>query len=74
MNQAQITKEAKRILDNFAKFLEKIKIKPKSLPKKTGGFRGEKEPQPANEEFKKRILSNAPESDGDFIIAEKKTW
>ncbi len=74
MNQSQITRQAKKIIDNFAKALEKIKIKPKSSKQPTGGFREESEPQPANEEFKKRMFSNAPETQGDFLISEKKKW
>lgn len=75
MNSSQIQKQAKQILDSFAKSLEKVKISPKFSPQKTGGFREENPaPEPANEEFKKRTFSNAPETDGDFLIAEKKKW
>lgn len=75
MNQPQIQKQAKQILDNFAKSLEKVKISPSKEKQETGGFREEsKNPEPSNEEFKKRIFSNAAETDGDFLIAEKKKW
>ena len=74
MNQTQITRQAKQIIDSFAKALEKIKIKPKSSTQKTGGFREESEPQSPNQEFKKHMFSNAPETQGDFLINEKKKW
>jgi len=74
MNQSQITVQAKKIIDNFSKALEKIKISPKKTIQKTGGFREESEPQQANQEFKKRMFSNAPETQGDFIISEKRKW
>ncbi len=75
MNKESITRQAKQILDNFAKSLEKVKISPEKTKQETGGFREEsKNPEPASEEFKKRIFSNASETDGDFLIAEKKKW
>ena len=75
INQDKIKTEAKQLLDKFAKSLEKVKISPKKSEQKTGGFREENsEPEPSNEEFKKRTFSNAPETEGDFIVAEKKKW
>ncbi|MBS3088748.1 hypothetical protein J4402_03115 [Candidatus Pacearchaeota archaeon] len=75
MNKESITKEAKKILDNFAKSLEKVKISPVKTKQETSGFREESQnPNPVNEEFKKRIFSNAIETEGDFLVAEKKKW
>ncbi len=69
-----IKKEAKQILDKFAKSLEKVKLKEKVGKKEVGGFRDEGEPAKADEDFKKRVIENAPNSDEDCIIAEKKEW
>jgi len=75
MNQEQITKQAKKILDNFSKELEKVKIKPKPSIKKLGGFRQEKPaPKTASKEFKKLLFNNAPEKHGDFLVSEKRKW
>lgn len=74
MNQSQIQKQAKQLLDKFARSFEKIFFKPKKSPKKTGGFREESPPVPQNKEFKKAMFQNAPETQGDFLISEKKKW
>ncbi len=70
----EIKKEAKQILEKFAKSLENVKFKEKAGKKEVGGFREEAEPAKSNEDFRKRIFENAPNSDEDFIIAEKKEW
>lgn len=70
----KIKQEAKQILKKFAKSLESVKFKEKAGKKEVGGFREEKEPAKADEDMKRRILENAPNSDEDCIIAEKKEW
>ena len=75
MNQSQIAKEAKQILDNFAKELEKISLKQKKQKKSLGGFREEQPIQSSEDkDFKKRMFANAPDKDDNFILAEKKKW
>ena len=43
-------------------------------------YSGSREPsksdidESSNEDFKDKILKNAPKSDGDFIVAEKRSW
>ena len=69
-----IKKEAKAILDNFALALEKVKIKKKELKKPAGGYREEKEGMQNNPDFRSRVFENAPNKNGDCIIAEKKKW
>ena len=69
-----IRKEAKKILDNFAKALSKVKVREKKLKKELGGFREEGEGKICDPLFKKTMLANAPETDGDYIVAEKKKW
>jgi len=74
MNQTQIQAQAKKILDSFAKSLDKIKIKPKKQKLPAGGFREESTPSEPNKKFKTQIFKNAPETQSDFLIAEKKKW
>ena len=67
----EIRKEAKRLLDNFARSLSSVKIEEKELKSEVGGFREEKDPQ-CPPDFRERMFENAPEKKGDSIIAEKK--
>ena len=74
MNTEQIQAEAKKIMDNFAQKLEKVKIVQEKEKRSLGGFREESKAKEPNEEFKKRIFANAPSKEGDFLFAEKKKW
>jgi len=74
MNEKQIQKQAKQILDKFAKSLDNVKISSKKSSKKLSGFREESTPLEPNEDFKKLAFQNAPDKEGDFFIAEKKKW
>jgi len=74
MTKEQIKKEAKQILDKFSKSLDKVSTKVKPLKDKLGGMREEGSGQEPDPEFKKRFFQNAPKTDGDFIISEKKRW
>lgn len=74
-NQLEEVKlEAKQVLDNFSRALDKAKVKKKDLKVRIGGFREEGSGNDGDKEFRKRIFDNAPEVEGDFIIAEKKKW
>ncbi|MAG02188.1 hypothetical protein CMI42_02530 [Candidatus Pacearchaeota archaeon] len=79
----QVEKEAKRILDKFSKALGGIEGEEGFVDR--GEFdRGERkigsrslDLEDQGKEcvgFKEKFLSNAPDSDGDFIIAEKGSW
>lgn len=72
--KAEIEKQARGILGNFAENLKKIKIKDKKMDSRLSGFREEGDRRIDDNDFRERILKNAPCSEGDFIIAEKKTW
>ena len=73
MNEEKIKAEAKQIM-NFAKSLEKVQFKESPKREKLSGFRKETPAKKPNEDFKKRIFKNAPETEDDYLIAEKKTW
>ena len=72
--RGKIEKEAREILKKFSSALAKVKIPKMEAKKEVGGFREEREGKKGDEEFKRRMFANAPEKDGDYIIAEKKTW
>jgi len=71
--ELEIKKEAKGILDKFAKALAGIKTsesfveRDEDRRKELGG----KEPNP---EFRKIFFENAPNTEGDCIKAEKGKW
>jgi predicted Asp-tRNA(Asn)/Glu-tRNA(Gln) amidotransferase subunit C len=73
MDKKKVEKEAKQMLDNFAKVLSRVKtndenyyIDRKEFERVEGGN--------SCEGFKSKLLGNAPEKDDDFIIAEKGAW
>jgi len=68
----EIKRQAKEIIDNFSRKLEKIEL---------GEGKVEREEQTRKEtksevdkDFKKRFFDNAPRKDGDWIKAEKGAW
>lgn len=76
MDKSQIEKDAKRILGKFAKALEKvdgdnsevsINVDREEFERVEGEGEG-------CEGFKEDFLSNAPNKDKDFIIAERGGW
>ena len=71
-----IKKEAKSIMDNFSKKLEKIKEKtPEPIIERKECERQEtKRTEQTNSEFRKIMFENAPNKDDDFILGEKKAW
>ena len=77
INKELIEKQAKEILDMFAKALEKVEKEKGEIENYVD--RDEFERVEANgkicdDGFKKRILDNAPNHDDDFVIAEKGGW
>jgi Asp-tRNA(Asn)/Glu-tRNA(Gln) amidotransferase C subunit len=70
----EIRKDARRVLDKFSKELGKVRIPLDKEKEGCGGFREEGEGVKGDEEFRKAMFKNAPEKDGDFIVAERKKW
>ena len=70
-----IKKEAKDILDKFSKSLEKVEKEIKEAPgvKRDTSMREETKTE-KNPEFRKLFFKNAPNKEGDDIIAEKGHW
>ena len=74
IKREEVRKQAKEILDKFAKSLESVKFKEKKGKKELEGFREEAQGLKGDEDFRKRMFENAPNKNDDFIIAEKKKW
>jgi len=70
----EIRKQAKDILDKFAKTLENVRLKEKKIEGDIGGFREEGEGLKGDDDFRKRMFENASSKNGDYLIAEKKKW
>jgi predicted Asp-tRNA(Asn)/Glu-tRNA(Gln) amidotransferase subunit C len=78
VDKQKVEKEAKEILDKFAKALDKVE---KSKEGDVGSYvdreefeRVEGNGEDCPKDFKKRMLENAPNHDDDFIIAETGGW
>jgi|TARA_B100001971_G_C18230356_1_gene563496 predicted Asp-tRNA(Asn)/Glu-tRNA(Gln) amidotransferase subunit C len=76
LNEEEIRKEAKQILDKFASALEKVEKESseESYVDREEFERVESKGEKCDSNFKKKILENASESDDDFIITEKGDW
>mgnify|MGYP003978735359 FL=1 len=66
-------KEAKKIIDDFMRELDKIKFKGDFFVRRDNNVREECEVN--NEKgFRERFLDNAPKIKNGFVMAEKKKW
>jgi len=75
MDSVRIEKEAKGILDSFAKALDKVKSGKDDFYVVRDDFeRQEGKTGDCEEGFKPKFLANALEKDEDFILAEKGAW
>lgn len=74
LNREKIRKEAEQILDKFSKALSKVKISKRKIEEKAGGYRDEGGGLKCDVDFRERMFDNAYKDDGEFIIAEAKTW
>ena len=68
-----IEEDAKKILDKFSKALQDIRSEELEVIR-GDGVRTEGEGEEYNKDFRKIMLENAPEKEGDFLLAEKKSW
>ena len=78
IDRLKVEREAKEILDKFAKALEEVEKDNKDL---VGSYvdrkdfeRIEGNGKDSEVGFKQRILDNAPDKDSDFIIGETGSW
>ncbi len=73
MNRKEIRIQAKRIMDNFARALKKIKIEESRVERKEDR-RKEEEGFEADENFRKIMFRNAPKKRNGCIEAERGEW
>ncbi|MBA3064363.1 hypothetical protein FP803_02910 [Candidatus Woesearchaeota archaeon] len=74
INEEKITKQAKAIMDNFIRALDKAEgVKEEFGSERECSMRAEikKDKDP---EFRKRMFMNAPKKRDDFLVMEKKNW
>lgn len=69
----QIRQDSKKLLNEFASKLSKIKDSEGHFENESG-TRGEGKGWQTDEEFRNTTFSNAPFTEGDFILAEKGDW
>lgn len=69
----QIRKDSKKLLNEFASKLSKIKASEGHF-ENASGTRDEGSGWTTDEEFKSTMLSNAPFVEDEFIVAEKGGW
>lgn len=75
MDQGEIKKQAKKIIDNFASALESVKVEGEEFVEREEDRRKETpEEEKTDSEFRKIILKNAPKTKDDCILAEKGKW
>ncbi|OGJ22195.1 hypothetical protein A3K73_06330 [Candidatus Pacearchaeota archaeon RBG_13_36_9] len=71
--EERIKKEARSILDKFAKALERVETK-ESFVERDESFRKEGEGEAGDESFRQIFFQNAPEVNSECIQAEKGKW
>lgn len=69
----EIKKQAKSLMDDFARKLEKIQVK-ESHFENGEGMRDESSPWKTDNEFRDTMFSNAPLVEENSIVAEKGEW
>ena len=77
VKEEEIRKEAKLILDKFAKELEKIKEIPESFVEREEDRREEKaseEGKKPDDDFRKIFFENAPATKKSCVLAERGKW
>jgi predicted Asp-tRNA(Asn)/Glu-tRNA(Gln) amidotransferase subunit C len=76
INQEDIEKQAKQILDKFASALEKVEkeTKEESYVDREEFEREQGQGEKNNNSFKKDFLENSPDHDDDFILVERGSW
>ena len=74
MEKQEIQRQAKKIMDDFVRALDKSKVKEETVFVERKQDRREARDEKADNDFREIMLKNAPETKDDFIIAEKGEW
>ncbi len=71
----KIKRQAKEILDKFSEKLSAVDKKTADVSiERAVSERAEGGGKNPDEDFRKRVLENAPNKSDDFILGEKKSW
>ena len=74
IDREKIRKQAKYIMDNFIKALDKAEgIKQEFGSERKCSMRAEIK-KDKDLDFRKRMFKNAPKKNDDFLVMEKKNW
>lgn len=74
MDQEEIKKNAKQILDSFMDDMKTIDVEDNFILTRDTFYREEGEGKLADDNFKQRFLANAPKISGDAIVTKKGDW
>ncbi len=74
LNPEKIKSQAKAIMDEFVKALDKAgEVSGEVGLEREQATREGKKSKP-DKDFRERMLKNAPKKDSDYILAERKSW
>jgi len=74
IDREKIRKQAKHIMDNFIKALDKAEGIKESFGSERKDSTRAKIKKDKDPEFRKRMFKNAPKKRDDFLVMEKKNW
>lgn len=73
-DRKEIEKKAKKIMDDFAKTLEKLPVRKEGVVEREIFEREEGDGRKCDSDFRDLMFENASKKDKEFIIAEKGSW
>lgn len=74
VNQEEVKKQAKEIMDNFMQALSEIEVEEEFVLERENSFREQGAGTEVDEEFRQRFLGNAPKISGTAVVANKGEW
>ncbi len=74
INKEEIRKQAKQIMDNFIKALDKAEDIKESFGSERKDSTRAKIKKHKDPYFRERVFRNAPKKRDDFLVMEKKNW
>lgn len=74
MDKEKIKEQAKKIMDDFVKALDKVEAIKEEFGVRREVNTREKTKCGCDPEFKERFFKNAPKVEDDFLMMEKKKW
>ena len=74
IDKEKIRKQAKQIMDNFIKALDKAEDIKESFGSERKDSTRAKIEKHKDPDFRKRMFMNAPKKRDDFLVMEKKNW